>query len=98
MIPQLRFAVGVFDRETVSLGAEQIGEIVPHDGDHFAWRVMLHGLHSAFRQAESRSRARAAIERAVNEWLTRLGLFYPGLGVEMVVIDVDGTEQAASQR
>lgn len=99
MIPILTFGrPDVFGRVAVSLGAELIGEIAPQDGDAVAYRVMLHGLSSAFRPAESAARARGAIEHVVNEWLTRLGLFYPGLGVDIVMPDADGTEQAVSQR
>jgi len=93
MIPILTFGrPDVFGRVVASLGAEPIGEICPQSGDVVAYRVMLHGLQTAFRPAESASRARSAIERCVNEWLSRLGVLYPGLGVELVVIGAAGNE------
>lgn len=92
MIPRLTFRAGVFDRETVGLGAEEIGEILPQAGDYVAYRVALHGVRGAFLRAESTARARGAIERLVNEWLNRLGLFHPGLSVEVMIVDAAGQE------
>ncbi len=90
MLPILTFKRRPLDPapgEIVLLGAEPIGEIFGGVGDYFAWRVDLHGVRSAFQRAESMSRARDAIERAVNDWLNRIGVFYPGLGVELRIED-----------
>jgi hypothetical protein len=80
MIPVLAFAGDGLGGWIVALGAERIGEILPA-GSAAAWRVILHGERSAFRRANSAEAARRAIERAVNEWLVRLGVFYPGQAV-----------------
>lgn len=85
MVPILTFVPSRIapGHETVTLGAEEIGEILPQEGDYVPYRVALHGLRATFYRADCHERARAAIERFVNEWLSRLGLFYPGLGVEV---------------
>lgn len=83
MIPILGFTPGELRRERVTLGAEEIGEIIGQGGGLVAYRVHLHSVRSAFRAATSIAIAREAIERDVNEWLIRLGVLFPGLGVEL---------------
>lgn len=93
MTPVLKFVRGATGREVVQLGAVTIGEVAPHRGERVqaTYAVWLPELRHSFVPAESMSRARAAVERVVEEFLLRIGVFYPGQEVE-VRIEGDGDD------
>jgi hypothetical protein len=85
MIPILKFTRGEMGREVVQLGAVTIGEVAPHRGlsCKATYALWLPDVRHSFRPAESMSRARAAVEHAVEEFLLRIGVFYPGQCLEI---------------
>jgi len=82
--------------ETVRMGAVVIGTIQPvHYRDHqAAYALWLPDMLRGFRPAGSFFQARSALIRAVEEWLLRIGVFYPGQSVEIRVPheDVDDAD------
>jgi hypothetical protein len=85
MIPVLTFSraeIALY-REIVRLGDVLIGEVSPFHGDrvHATYAIWLPDHERRFVGVESMPAARAAIESAVNQWLLRIGVFYPGQGV-----------------
>jgi hypothetical protein len=92
MTPILTFTRGELHREVATLGAVRVGEVSPFNGGHRAraiWSVWLPDMERKCRPAESLFAARSAVQRAVDEWLMRSGVFYPGQGVEMRTPDDD---------
>lgn len=84
MLPVLAFERTGLARVIVKLGEEQVAEILPMPSGARAWRVILHGESGAFRHAGNMMEARCAIVDAVNDWLVRIGIFYPGAAVAIV--------------
>jgi hypothetical protein len=83
MTPVLSFKPGELNREVVSLGVEMIGEIICSEasrrvGGQVSYAVQLHGVRRGFIPAASVPAARQEIRHLVEEWLVRLGVFYPG--------------------
>jgi hypothetical protein len=78
-------------REVVRLGAVTIGEVAPvHLRNAVAaYALWLPDMRRAFTPAESWFAARSAVQRAVDEWLLRIGVFCPGDGVELRVPEDD---------
>jgi hypothetical protein len=85
MIPILKFTRGETGREVVQLGAVTIGEVAPHRGVHAraTYALWLPDVRHSFVPAESMARARAAVEHVVEEFLLRIGVFYPGQCLEI---------------
>lgn len=91
MTPILTFTREALGREVATLGAVQVGEVSRHLGrrSQATYAVWLPGIPHAFRPADSVFNARSAVVRAIDDWLTRIGVFYPGQGVEVCVPDAD---------
>jgi hypothetical protein len=100
MIPILKFVRGATGREVVQLGAVTIGEVAPHRGlgCKATYALWLPDVRHSFVPAGSMSRARAAVERAVEEFLLRIGVFYPGQGVEVRLMTDDGRQRTDDGR
>jgi hypothetical protein len=98
MTPILKFTREELGREVATLGAVRVGEVMRQVGRPQAgYAVWLPDVPTAFRPAESMFAARSAIARLVDDWLTRIGVFYPGQGVEVRMPDEDG-ELAEARR
>jgi hypothetical protein len=80
MTPVLSFKPGELNREVVNLGVEMIGEIICSTlpRRQVTYVVRLHGARTCFILAASVPAARQEIRQLVEEWLVRLGIFYPG--------------------
>jgi hypothetical protein len=88
--PILTFTRGEFDRELVRLGDVIVGEISEYRGQRIkaTFSLRLPEYHrSSFRPAPSFEAAREIIRREVEEWLVRLGVFYPEQPIEFHIID-----------
>ncbi len=100
MTPVLKFERGVDGREVVHLGAVRVGEVAPFPGDRIraTWRLWLpdFGRHVG---ADSLFIARSRVIGAVEEWLLRIGVFYPGQSVDVVLpAEQDADAEAAPRR
>ena len=86
MTPILKFERRELGREVAMLGAIQIGEVMSQLGrPHATYAVWLPDVPKSFRPADSMFGARSALVRAVDNWLLRIGVFYPGQGVDVQV-------------
>jgi len=82
-------------REVARLGEIIVGELSAFPGRRmaFTWRVKLADHSVSVGPAASRKEARGAITGAVNQWLERAGLIYPG-GRVLVIVDEPQSERA----
>jgi hypothetical protein len=95
MTPVLQFTREEMGCEVATLGAVRVGEVMRFAGrgkQQAAYAVWLPDVPTRFVPAESMFIARSAIVRVVEDWLMRIGVFYPGQGVEMRVPEDDERE------
>lgn len=85
MTPVLTFKPEELGREVATLGAVRVGEVMRFAGGkaQATYSVWLPDMPQQFRPAESTFIARSAIVRLVEDWLLRIGVFYPGQSVEV---------------
>jgi hypothetical protein len=93
--PILTFAKSDIGREVAMLGAVQVGEVMRQVGrPHATYAVWLPDVPRSFRPAESMFIARSALVRMVEDWLLRIGVFYPGQGVEVRLVEAEPNKKA----
>jgi|GEM_PF-2953192 hypothetical protein len=94
MTPILTFTRGEFDRELVRLGEVIVGEVSVHNGSKVRaiFSLRLPECHWSFRPALSFEQARKTIQREVEEWFVRAGVFYPEQPIEVHIIDGNARE------
>jgi hypothetical protein len=94
MTPILTFTREELGREVATLGAVHVGEVMRFAGHRgqASYAVWLPGVPKRFVPADSTVIARSAVVRQVEEWLTQIGVFYPGQGVEVRVPESKGQE------
>jgi hypothetical protein len=97
MTPILTFTAEELGREVATLGAVPVGQVMRFIGPRAqaSYAVHLPDVPRSFHPAGSMAQARTAIEKVVNEWLLRIGVFYPGQGVEVRVEHEDDDAEAA---
>jgi len=84
MSPILYFLPRTAESEIVKLGDVMIGEVGNFSrapAAHFT--VYLPDEQRGFRPAKSMHEARVAVVRAVEQWLVRVGVFYPGQSIDI---------------
>jgi hypothetical protein len=94
MTPILTFTRGEFDRELVRLGEVIVGEVSPHIGQRVlaTFSLRLPECRWSFRPAPSFEEARKIIQREIEDWFVRAGIFYPDQPIEVHVIDGNARE------
>jgi len=93
MAPALMFAPAAeLGRELVTLGNIRIGEVSAslHGAHRATYRLWLPDLRSSPRPAPSVEMARHQVRQAVEDWLVRAGIFYPGQAIELHAADLAG--------
>ena len=97
MTPILTFTRGEFDRELVRLGDVIVGEVSRHNGNRVraTFSLRLPECRWSFRPAESFDFARKEIQREIEDWFVRLGVFYPEQPIEVLIIDGNAKEARA---
>jgi hypothetical protein len=85
--PILTFTRQELGREVAMLGVVQVGEVMRQLGRpaQASYAVWLPDVPKSFRPAPSVSAARSAVQAAIDDWLLRIGVFYPGQGVDVQV-------------
>lgn len=85
MSPILYFLPRNAESEVVKLGDVVVGEVGRYSniGVPAHWVIWLSDEHRGFRPAKSMHEGRVALVRAVERWLVRIGVFYPGQSIDV---------------